>query len=259
LACYENGTGALNLPITRAQLGAQNARSAHPVALTAIGDLIELVTGKEFKVRLPFLFWTKAEMCENLPRGELGGVVALTVSCDGFPGRRKGSPHCGKCTSCVLRRHALHVGGLGHLDAADGYEVSMYASPSDEPIEALQAMNHQVDTLRGALAQPPLFRIDIGKETFWALDDTQKDQIVKQKTGRATPETLARRVRGLRHSTSSILHYDGVPYFIIQAILGHTTLKTTGSSARFRARPSPGMRHARAPCPLRIRSTPSTG
>ena len=30
------------------------------------------------------------------------------------------------------------------------------------------------------LAQPPLYRIDIGKETFWALDDAQKDQIVKQ-------------------------------------------------------------------------------
>ncbi len=33
------------------------------------------------------------------------------------------------------------------------------------------------------LAQPPLYRIDIGKETFWALDDAQKDQIVKQKSG----------------------------------------------------------------------------
>ncbi len=24
------------------------------------------------------------------------------------------------------------------------------------------------------LAQPPLYRIDIGKETFWALDDPQR-------------------------------------------------------------------------------------
>ena len=36
------------------------------------------------------------------------------------------------------------------------------------------------------LAQPPLYRIDIGKETFWALDDAQKDAILKQhaKNGR---------------------------------------------------------------------------
>src|SRR5580693_2715693 len=30
------------------------------------------------------------------------------------------------------------------------------------------------------LAQPPLYRIDIGKETFWALDDAQKSAILKE-------------------------------------------------------------------------------
>jgi DNA gyrase subunit B/topoisomerase-4 subunit B len=30
------------------------------------------------------------------------------------------------------------------------------------------------------LAQPPLYRIDVGKETHWALDDKQKDDIVKR-------------------------------------------------------------------------------
>ena len=39
------------------------------------------------------------------------------------------------------------------------------------------------------LAQPPLYRIDIGKETFWALDDAQKAQILKQRAGRATPRS----------------------------------------------------------------------
>ena len=30
------------------------------------------------------------------------------------------------------------------------------------------------------LAQPPLYRIDIGKDTFWALDDHHRDAILKQ-------------------------------------------------------------------------------
>src|SRR5678815_6082795 len=30
------------------------------------------------------------------------------------------------------------------------------------------------------LAQPPLYRIDIGKETFWALDDAHKETILRQ-------------------------------------------------------------------------------
>ena len=53
------------------------------------------------------------------------------------------------------------------------------------------------------LAQPPLYRIDIGKETFWALDDAQKDQIVKQKAGRATPEIT--RFKGLGEMMPKVL------------------------------------------------------
>jgi DNA gyrase/topoisomerase IV subunit B len=53
------------------------------------------------------------------------------------------------------------------------------------------------------LAQPPLFRIDIGKDTFWALDDSQKDQIVKQRAGRATPEIT--RFKGLGEMMPKVL------------------------------------------------------
>src|SRR5215471_19553702 len=49
------------------------------------------------------------------------------------------------------------------------------------------------------LAQPPLYRIDVGKDTFWALDDAHKDSILKQhgqgKNGRGTPEIT--RFKGL--------------------------------------------------------------
>jgi DNA gyrase subunit B len=53
------------------------------------------------------------------------------------------------------------------------------------------------------LAQPPLYRIDIGKETHWALDDAQRDQIVKQKSGRATPEIT--RFKGLGEMMPKVL------------------------------------------------------
>ena len=44
------------------------------------------------------------------------------------------------------------------------------------------------------LAQPPLYRIDIGKETFWALDDAHKERILKlHGNGRATPRSRASR------------------------------------------------------------------
>ncbi|MEO8256354.1 MAG: DNA topoisomerase IV subunit B [Acidobacteriota bacterium] len=56
------------------------------------------------------------------------------------------------------------------------------------------------------LAQPPLYRVDIGKETFWALDDAQRDSILKQhaKNGqRGTPEIT--RFKGLGEMMPKVL------------------------------------------------------
>jgi DNA gyrase subunit B/topoisomerase-4 subunit B len=55
------------------------------------------------------------------------------------------------------------------------------------------------------LAQPPLYRIDIGKETFWALDDAQKEAILKQhaKNGRAALEIT--RFKGLGEMMPKVL------------------------------------------------------
>jgi DNA gyrase subunit B len=55
------------------------------------------------------------------------------------------------------------------------------------------------------LAQPPLYRIDVGKDTFWALDDGQRDAILKQhaKNGRGTPEIT--RFKGLGEMMPKVL------------------------------------------------------
>ena len=55
------------------------------------------------------------------------------------------------------------------------------------------------------LAQPPLYRIDIGKETHWALDDAQRDAVLKAnaKNGRGTPEIT--RFKGLGEMMPKVL------------------------------------------------------
>ncbi len=54
------------------------------------------------------------------------------------------------------------------------------------------------------LAQPPLYRIDIGKETYWALDDAHKDRLLKQHgNGRANPEIT--RFKGLGEMMPKVL------------------------------------------------------
>ena len=57
------------------------------------------------------------------------------------------------------------------------------------------------------LAQPPLYRIDVGKETHWALDDAQRDRIIaknsKGKTRTAVPEIT--RFKGLGEMMPKVL------------------------------------------------------
>jgi DNA gyrase subunit B len=54
------------------------------------------------------------------------------------------------------------------------------------------------------LAQPPLYRIDIGKETYWALDDAHRDRILKQHgNGRSNPEIT--RFKGLGEMMPKVL------------------------------------------------------
>jgi DNA gyrase subunit B len=54
------------------------------------------------------------------------------------------------------------------------------------------------------LAQPPLYRIDIGKDTYWALDDAHRDRILKQHgNGRANPEIT--RFKGLGEMMPKVL------------------------------------------------------
>ena len=56
---------------------------------------------------------------------------------------------------------------------------------------------HLPDLIRGGyvyIAQPPLYRIDVGKETHWALDDAAKDRLLAKIDGKAVHVT---RFKGL--------------------------------------------------------------
>ena len=54
------------------------------------------------------------------------------------------------------------------------------------------------------LAQPPLYRIDIGKDTLWALDDAHRDRILKvHANGRSNPEIT--RFKGLGEMMPKVL------------------------------------------------------
>ena len=122
LHIYENGVGALNLPLNETQLGVDNYRGVHPRSLILLEGLLALVLDNPVSIENPYLFRTKAEMCRALPAAGLVDVIPETVSCDSFPLRMSGQPaQCGHCTSCVLRRQALHAAGLSVRDPGNAY------------------------------------------------------------------------------------------------------------------------------------------
>jgi DNA gyrase subunit B/topoisomerase-4 subunit B len=93
------------------------------------------------------------------------------------------------------------------------------------------------------LAQPPLYRIDVGKETLWALDEGQKEQILKQKVGRSTPEITRFKGLGemmpkvlwettLNPRTRRLLRVDVADHLVTDRVINE--LMGKDASARFR-------------------------
>jgi DNA gyrase subunit B/topoisomerase-4 subunit B len=65
-------------------------------------------------------------------------------------------------------------------------------------------MRQLIDDRRVFIALPPLYRVDIGKETYWAADDSDKERILKQHAkGNAKPEIT--RFKGLGEMMPKVL------------------------------------------------------
>lgn len=105
LQVYENGIGAINLPFRASEVGTDHTRAVHPLSLHEVSLLLTNILGQPFRVVNPFLFHTKAEMCEALIWANATHLIADTISCDSL--HRVHPMQCGFCSSCLLRGQAL--------------------------------------------------------------------------------------------------------------------------------------------------------
>ncbi|GAB3979527.1 hypothetical protein GCM10029978_075140 [Actinoallomurus acanthiterrae] len=121
LRVYENGIGAINLPLIEGQHGSQATRAVHPRTLELMADLVSAASDSRFRTELPYLWSTKAEVVKQAP-DSADEACARSISCDtGFASRIAGAHPCGACTSCVLRRQAVAAAGRDQLDAGLSY------------------------------------------------------------------------------------------------------------------------------------------
>ena len=100
-------------------------------------------------------------MCRALADTRLAEIARETVSCDSYPMRVLRRSHCGKCTSCILRRQALHCSGLASHDPPQDYQYDVLSngnSPSPNTVFGLEVMRSQVQKLHLLLSADDSWR-----------------------------------------------------------------------------------------------------
>lgn len=105
----ENGFISLNAPLTPRRIGTLSTRTTHPHFIESIQRIFE---GADIPCRIinPYQFKTKGQMvagCKN--KQLLTNIVDGTVSCSHW---KRSNQQCGVCVPCIIRRAALHAGGI---------------------------------------------------------------------------------------------------------------------------------------------------
>jgi hypothetical protein len=157
LYMYENGIGALNLPFDATQVGIETSKAASPLFHRAMERFIESVSGAPFRIVNPFQFLTKGQALRAAGLPGLQEGIGETFSCDRFPDWREGSPQCGTCASCLLRRLSLEVSGLSSFDAGRCYARDVKSDtfvPGDSAASILSHYEEQASRIEGALGDP---------------------------------------------------------------------------------------------------------
>ena len=169
LYLYENGIGAINLPYRASAIGLDHSRSVHPLTLLMVSEFVSELLGDNLRVKNPFLFSTKAEMCQALAKDDKKDLVPLTQSCDSRH-RKKSAQQCGYCSSCILRRQALSA---AKIEDKTSYVVLNEGPRSKDRSLHFRNMDEQVKTFRRLLntSDDPTLKWKALTREFLTLDD----------------------------------------------------------------------------------------
>lgn len=109
----ENGTIALNIPLTASRRGTCSTRTAHPNYISKLSQILQNV-GISNPILNPLGMKTKGEaISQCLEQQVLINAIPDSVSC-GKSGHksswiRRDANGCGRCVPCIFRRASLHV------------------------------------------------------------------------------------------------------------------------------------------------------
>ncbi len=175
----ENGTIAVNCPLTASRRGSCSTRTAHPRFLREMDEIANKL-GLKGTIRNPLLEKTKGEVIECCKNLDFLKAVALeSVSCSKRGHRmwwkNRKARQCGSCMPCIYRRAALHKVDLDNelygdnicrgwtklkdpkAEAPNDFRACLSfirRNPSEDEIARMLAANgeHNVSSVRGHAA-----------------------------------------------------------------------------------------------------------
>lgn len=122
----ENGISSFNLPLSADRIGSRSSRTTNPRVLQEYQKLINKVLDHDAKVENPFLFLSKADVMEGIVAGGGGKLIADAVTCGRTVRVVRGSPNCGTCYQCTMRRFATEQRGLQEYDPPRVYAKDLF-------------------------------------------------------------------------------------------------------------------------------------
>lgn len=172
----ENGTIALNVPLTPSRRGSCSTRTAHPFYLDLLQKWLTGI-GLNHSLENPLIEKTKGEVVADcLNRPLLETVFRNSVSCAkrGHTSTwiNRSANGCGRCMPCIYRRAALNVAGLD--DEIYGVDVCRdevdWTDPNSEAADDLRAClsfvlrnPSQINIAKMLLANGDLSPLDVVK------------------------------------------------------------------------------------------------
>jgi 7-cyano-7-deazaguanine synthase in queuosine biosynthesis len=129
---YENGVGAINVPLMTGMLfGGLASRGAHPSLLDRMSKLAAAVAERSICFSLPYLASTKGELLASLRGLGLEDWLRRSRSCIHTSPRTPKTTHCGVCPACIERRQAFAVAGVE--DDLGAYSVDICKKSLPDP------------------------------------------------------------------------------------------------------------------------------
>jgi len=122
---FENGIVSHNLPLSPQIVATMATRTTHPLALSKINRLMQLVLPDGPPIQNKFKWLTKSDVVSRIGTYGAATQIARAVSCTSIRDQNTLQTHCGACTQCMDRRFAILHAGLAEYDPPESYAIDI--------------------------------------------------------------------------------------------------------------------------------------